>query len=284
MAANPNLFPKRHLTLRQQDARTAWLLLIPSLLVILGVTLWPVISTFILSFFNAPTGINQVRTFVGLGNYIGYAQGPDLLGDDRAHPVLHGCLGGSGAGAGAGHCPADPLPPLGLAVPALQPDHPLGCAHHRQRRHVALDLQRRFWRLERPADAVGVDQTLRPLADPAGHGDEPGDRGGCLAHDAVRGPDPAGCPGHAARGPGRGRRRGWRQCLAAVLADPAAAAAPGHPGGADRPHGGCLPRVRYRLHHHQRRPGLQDADHHLSDLSEFIFVMANRVPVRRCPS
>jgi ABC-type sugar transport system permease subunit len=45
-------------------------LLIPSLLVILGVTLWPVISTFILSFFNAPTGINQMRTFVGLGNYI----------------------------------------------------------------------------------------------------------------------------------------------------------------------------------------------------------------------
>ena len=70
MTVNSNPLPKRHLTLRQQDARTAWLLLIPSLLVILGVTLWPVISTFILSFFNAPTGINQVRTFVGLGNYI----------------------------------------------------------------------------------------------------------------------------------------------------------------------------------------------------------------------
>ena len=70
MAINPTSLPRRHLTLRQQDARTAWLLLIPSLLVILGVTLWPVISTFILSFFNAPTGINQVRTFLGLGNYI----------------------------------------------------------------------------------------------------------------------------------------------------------------------------------------------------------------------
>jgi ABC-type sugar transport system permease subunit len=70
MAVNSNPLLKRQLTLRQQDARTAWLLLIPSLLVILGVTLWPVISTFILSFFNAPTGINQVRTFVGLGNYI----------------------------------------------------------------------------------------------------------------------------------------------------------------------------------------------------------------------
>ena len=61
--------PKRRLSLRQQDARTAWLLLIPSLVVILGVTLWPIISTFVLSFLNAPTGINQARTFIGLDNY-----------------------------------------------------------------------------------------------------------------------------------------------------------------------------------------------------------------------
>ncbi|HEX2698004.1 MAG TPA: sugar ABC transporter permease [Anaerolineales bacterium] len=56
-------------SLRQQDARTGWLLLAPSLLVILGVTLWPILSTFVLSFFNAPTGLNQARTFVGFGNY-----------------------------------------------------------------------------------------------------------------------------------------------------------------------------------------------------------------------
>ena len=62
--------PSRASALRQQDARAAWLLLLPSLLVIFGVTLWPVISTFILSFFEVPTGINQVRTFVGLGNYL----------------------------------------------------------------------------------------------------------------------------------------------------------------------------------------------------------------------
>jgi len=52
-------------------------LLTPSLLVMLGVTLWPVISTFILSFLNAPTGINQVRTFVGFANYI------DMLRDQQ---------------------------------------------------------------------------------------------------------------------------------------------------------------------------------------------------------
>jgi len=61
---------KRRPTLQQQDTRTAWLLLAPSLVVMLGVTLWPVISTFILSFFHVPTGINQVRTFVGFGNYL----------------------------------------------------------------------------------------------------------------------------------------------------------------------------------------------------------------------
>ena len=70
MTANPLTFSKRQSSLRQQDARTAWLLVIPSLVVILGVTLWPIIYTFILSFYHAPTGINQVRTFVGLGNYI----------------------------------------------------------------------------------------------------------------------------------------------------------------------------------------------------------------------
>jgi ABC-type sugar transport system permease subunit len=70
MAANPNFFSKKRLTLRQQDARIAWWLVAPSLVVILGVTFWPILSSFILSFFRAPTGINQIRTFVGLGNYL----------------------------------------------------------------------------------------------------------------------------------------------------------------------------------------------------------------------
>jgi len=61
---------KRPFSLRQQDARVAWLLLVPSLIVLLGVTFWPILYTFILSFQNAPSGINQVRTFVGLGNYL----------------------------------------------------------------------------------------------------------------------------------------------------------------------------------------------------------------------
>jgi ABC-type sugar transport system permease subunit len=66
--------PKSKLTLRQQDIRVAWALIIPSLLVILGVTLWPILYTFFLSLFNTPTGLNQSPSFVGLGNYLNLLQ------------------------------------------------------------------------------------------------------------------------------------------------------------------------------------------------------------------
>jgi ABC-type sugar transport system permease subunit len=66
---------RKHLSLYRQDARIAWLLLLPSLLILSGVLLYPIFSTLILSFLNAPTGINQTRTFIGLGNYLA------LLGD-----------------------------------------------------------------------------------------------------------------------------------------------------------------------------------------------------------
>ena len=70
MTANSPSLRRRRLSLRQQDARLAWLLVLPALLVMLGVTVYPVISTFILSFFEAPTGLTNAKTFVGLANYI----------------------------------------------------------------------------------------------------------------------------------------------------------------------------------------------------------------------
>ncbi|HEY2979678.1 MAG TPA: sugar ABC transporter permease [Anaerolineales bacterium] len=75
MNKNPGLPAATRLSLRDQDARIAWLLLAPSLIVIAGVTIWPIISTFILSFLDAPTGINQTRTFIGFTNYL------TMLGD-----------------------------------------------------------------------------------------------------------------------------------------------------------------------------------------------------------
>src|SRR5574341_165421 len=70
MAATTSTLLKRRTSLRQQDARLGWLFLSPSLIVILGVTLWPILTTLALSFYNAPTGINQTRTFIGLANYL----------------------------------------------------------------------------------------------------------------------------------------------------------------------------------------------------------------------
>ena len=70
MAATTSSLLKRRTSLRQQDARLGWLFLAPSLIVILGVTLWPILTTLVLSFYDAPTGINQARTFIGLGNYL----------------------------------------------------------------------------------------------------------------------------------------------------------------------------------------------------------------------
>jgi ABC-type sugar transport system permease subunit len=61
----------RRLTLRQQDAVIGWLLVAPSLLIILGITLQPILSTLYLSFFEAHSGINLPREFVGFDNYLG---------------------------------------------------------------------------------------------------------------------------------------------------------------------------------------------------------------------
>jgi ABC-type sugar transport system permease subunit len=62
-------FRQRRFTLSQQDARVAWLLVAPSLIIILGIALQPILTTLYLSFFEAPSGINLPRTFVGFGNY-----------------------------------------------------------------------------------------------------------------------------------------------------------------------------------------------------------------------
>jgi ABC-type sugar transport system permease subunit len=61
--------PKRK-SLRQQDAQVGLLLLLPSLLIILGITLQPILTTFYLSFFKTTLGKITPDIFVGLGNYI----------------------------------------------------------------------------------------------------------------------------------------------------------------------------------------------------------------------
>lgn len=60
---------RRKRTLAQQDALVGILLILPSLLIILGISLQPILSTLFLSLFESSRGINAARIFVGLGNY-----------------------------------------------------------------------------------------------------------------------------------------------------------------------------------------------------------------------
>jgi ABC-type sugar transport system permease subunit len=60
---------QRKLSLTQKDALIGFGLILPSLLIILGISLQPILSTLYLSVFESSRGINVERVFVGLGNY-----------------------------------------------------------------------------------------------------------------------------------------------------------------------------------------------------------------------
>jgi len=67
---------QRKRTLAQQDALIGLALILPSFLIILGISLQPILSTLYLSLFEVPRGINLPQTFVGLGNYISLLSEP----------------------------------------------------------------------------------------------------------------------------------------------------------------------------------------------------------------
>ena len=67
---------QRKRTLAQQDALVAFLLILPSLLIILGISLQPIVSTLYLSLFEAQRGINVQNVFVGLANYAALLNDP----------------------------------------------------------------------------------------------------------------------------------------------------------------------------------------------------------------
>jgi ABC-type sugar transport system permease subunit len=67
---------QRKRTLAQQDALVGFALILPSFLIILGISLQPILSTLYLSLFEVPRGINLQSTFVGLGNYISLLSEP----------------------------------------------------------------------------------------------------------------------------------------------------------------------------------------------------------------
>lgn len=62
--------------LRQARVRTAWLFLAPSLLVLIGVALWPLGRTFVFSFTDALLTEPDVYSYVGFGNYYALFEDP----------------------------------------------------------------------------------------------------------------------------------------------------------------------------------------------------------------
>ena len=58
------------MTLKRRDALTGLLLVLPALLIILGITLQPILTTFYLSFFNASLSKLTANVYTGLENYI----------------------------------------------------------------------------------------------------------------------------------------------------------------------------------------------------------------------
>jgi ABC-type sugar transport system permease subunit len=67
---------QRKRTLAQQDALIGFALILPSFLIILGISLQPILTTLYLSLFEVPRGINLQNTFVGLSNYISLLSEP----------------------------------------------------------------------------------------------------------------------------------------------------------------------------------------------------------------
>jgi ABC-type sugar transport system permease subunit len=58
------------MTLHRRETLAGLLLVSPALLIILGITLQPILTTFYLSFFEADLGIGVTNVFRGLGNYL----------------------------------------------------------------------------------------------------------------------------------------------------------------------------------------------------------------------
>ncbi len=67
---------RRKRTLTQQDALIGLLLLLPSLILILGISLQPIASTLYFSLFELQRGVGAQATFTGLGNYVNLIRDP----------------------------------------------------------------------------------------------------------------------------------------------------------------------------------------------------------------
>ncbi len=70
------VIPPKTRTLTQQRLRDGFWLILPGLLVIFGITLFPIIYTFVLSFTETPISNPAPQDFVGLRNYLSFISSP----------------------------------------------------------------------------------------------------------------------------------------------------------------------------------------------------------------
>ncbi len=70
------MISRRNLSVRQQDAITGLLLVLPSLIIILGIALQPILTTLYLSFFDASLSKTAEMAFVQLENYTSLLSDP----------------------------------------------------------------------------------------------------------------------------------------------------------------------------------------------------------------
>jgi len=100
-------------SLRKQDAKIGLLLVIPSLIIILGITLQPVLSTLYLSFFETPLSRPTGGIFIGFDNYI------NILKDDVFWATIWRTLYFTVVSVGIELI-------LGIAIAQLIHSHPIG--------------------------------------------------------------------------------------------------------------------------------------------------------------
>lgn len=67
--------PPRKRSVLQQRARSAWVLVVPALLLLFAIAGWPLLRTFFYSFTDAALDAPGDYSFVGLANYLGWVDG-----------------------------------------------------------------------------------------------------------------------------------------------------------------------------------------------------------------
>jgi multiple sugar transport system permease protein/N,N'-diacetylchitobiose transport system permease protein len=65
-------------TVRRQEARFAWLLLVPALITVFGVILYPLIRTLLVSAYDVQSALDPSPAFIGIGNYVKVLSTPDV--------------------------------------------------------------------------------------------------------------------------------------------------------------------------------------------------------------